>query len=87
MSPILSVKKNRQMKSFMLEALEGNRWASETFNLRFATANEATEYAEHLNSQWNISQPIRVQPSTDTPNCAYTGSLGDKHLVKFDGRA
>jgi hypothetical protein len=70
-------------QSFMLEAFEGNRWDSETFNLRFTTANEAQKYAEHLNSRWNISQAIRVQPSTDPVNCAFTGGLGDKHLVKF----
>ena len=70
-------------KSFMLEAIEGSRWNPETFDLRFATANEANEYAEDLNRRWNISQTIRVQPSTDPVNCEFTGGLGAKHLVRL----
>jgi hypothetical protein len=74
------------MKSFMLEALKGNAWESETFDLRFATANEASEYAEFLNRRWNIVQPIRVTPSLEPVNCEFTGGLGAKRLVKFGGK-
>lgn len=70
-------------QSFMLEALQDNGWNSETFELRFATANEAKDYAEDLNRRWNLTQSIRVQPSTDPVNCKFTGGLGNRHLEKF----
>lgn len=70
-------------QSFMLEALQGNGWSAETFDLRFATENEAAEYAQDLNRRWNLTQPIRVQPSTDPVNCKFIGGLGNKHLEKL----
>lgn len=74
-------------KSFMLEAIGGTSWDSETFDLRFATAKEAEEYAEYLNCRWNVSQAIRIQSSTDPVNCEFTGGLGARHLVRFEGGA
>ncbi|MGB9010625.1 MAG: hypothetical protein WCC18_18580 [Candidatus Acidiferrales bacterium] len=73
------------MESFMLEAIKDNQWDSETFDLRFATEQEASGYAQYLNRRWNIAQMIRVRRSTDAVNCEFTGGLGARRLVRFDG--
>jgi hypothetical protein len=88
----------KEDKSLKLEAFEGSQWDVATFDLRFPlldekvnpthreNESEAEQYARWLNARLNITQPIRITPSSDPVNCRFEGGLGDKHLVRFDGK-
>ncbi len=70
--------------SFKLEALQGRTWDPKTLSLRFVSESDAKEYAQRLSVQWGVTDPIRVQPSDDPPNCRMDGGIGNRHLVEVN---
>jgi hypothetical protein len=67
--------------SFKLEVLQGANWETKTAELRFASEQDAAEYAKQLRTRLGVTDPIRVQESDDPANCKMDGGIGNRHLV------